>query len=706
MRATIAMLIGAVSLCGLLPQPAAASYCDEACEVYRCRSEQTQLEEQRALAESGALDGVDWAVLVSALSHRAACQARVAVWDSRSDWQPQAALERGPEKLAAAARAEQRHWLQLAVNRPAASPELWRQLAEAQDGAAERLAILRLAHESDLASAPLVTLLGEELRAQERWSEAESLLRGYLDKHPDAGVSSLLARILDGRGAQAEARHLLEEQARRLPEDAASHAAVLGAYVDAGMAAEAAAYLAAVEPHFSRAADRALLCSAVGPRDSPQRVDCYGRVLALAGNAGGDSAADPSGFRTDDQNSRWRAREELVDAALERQNWPQIETVIAGAPAGEQVELWSLLPPASAAQWCPAFLAAYRGGTLTSFATARAPKNGWWEVELAARLRDCGAAAEAQQLRAHAIASAPLESLSALPSTEMIPALLRRVQLDPDDRAAQQMLRGRMRSISLAEGKNLLVAVAQILKTDSDPVRHLAALEAAAEHQDTAMHLWQEAFRRQPADLNLLVQVGRAALLSDNTTAAASAGQRLVAAPQASPRQQAEGHYLLGRVAQLGGNLQQAVDEMTPYFLGRLRFAGCGGPRGVGRDLTCDEPLVALLLQLNDPQRLARYWQSRASAIAAYVRLVESNDFLAVRWADTERQLAIARGRSPRQRPLMGACGALAASRLPVLPATRPPLAEGTPDCPAAELGREVHFEDDTLLFRAELLNP
>ncbi|HEX5759033.1 MAG TPA: hypothetical protein VF121_07540 [Thermoanaerobaculia bacterium] len=667
---TSAPWIAAVLVSGLAAVPVSASCQTYACRVSYCRHHLEEAEQRRRALDQPELAAKVWESVLALDSpeHIVSCRRLVAVYDSRFRWEPQPILELPAAELEAQARAEARRLLErLLASGAGDGGRIGCRLAELLDGPEARVGALRRGAEADPADPHLASCLARELAAQGRAAEAEAHLRGFLDDHPEPTAFDALFDLLTQRRAAAERRALLEERARRRPDGVEGQVALLAHYAEQRLFPERDAHLASLEPRFALAA-RWRLCDALdrGTADAAE-IACLERLLD-------ESAAGGAALSEDELGYVRLARDRLLFDGIHAKSWPRIEEVLAGVPHADLLDAWNKVLAWLKADACPRFLAAYRGG---AFREALAEP--YHAPSLARHLEGCGAVEEAKRLRAPAAATLAAGELAWMPAEEGVPELRRRLAESPDRRELHRALAEAARALSAEEQAALLAGWAEALPGEVEPLLLLASLEEKRARGDAALRRLEEAARRDPERLDLLVGLGTAALRHRRHEVAADAARRLLAAPAANPRETAEARYLLGRVALRDGRAEEASEHLAAYFLARLRFAGCYGVRGAEETLACDEPLVLHLLRSGGGERLERYLAARAVAVAGHERTVEV--------ADTERRRS---ARPPSVGPRGGAC-------------TRAALA-GPPGRGGPFPDPDPLFADDELLALSSLL--
>jgi hypothetical protein len=561
----------------------------------------------------------------------AGCQRVVAAYDSRLRWERQPLLEVPTPELERRARAEHRQWLEaLIASIPAPETRLVCRLGQAQDTPEERLAFFEREHAAHKADTERTECLAHELVAQARRNDAELLLRIFLDEHPEPRAFEDLEASLAQRGAKAEAAALLHEAASRRPENLQDQIALLSHYADTHQDAERDALVADLESRFRRAQERYEICDAAGyrrDREAPTVLACLQRIVdvppapttAASLQAGSPESGNPPADPKEDKAYRQIARDRLLFSGIHAHDWNRIASLLPSYSDAELLQTWGQLLDWLKNEACPNFLAAYRAGRLG--VTLDPSKNEPTDLATLSRfLGQCGATEDAERLRDLTQPALEAEFLPWLQRDDE-PELRRRLALDPSNARLYHLLVKSLDSDSTGGKAAVLEQWSQRAPTDPDPVVQLARLSVEAGQCEAALHWWDEAVRRKPDDLDLLVQKGVAALRCRNDTVAERISKALLSSRQASGRQVAEGHYLLGRAAQRLGNQREAAGHLITYFLDRLRYAGCFADQEE-KDLTCDEPLAVFLLATNDSKQTARYLEGRTKAIAYHKNFV------------------------------------------------------------------------------------
>jgi len=525
----------------------------------------------------------------------------IARYVAHVDWEARPELE---IDLEARLRAERAAWI---ADWKQAFPdrgEPWCAEATLEEAPAARVELLRIAAARLEDDVTVQVCLGQALHAVGRPDEEEALVADFLARHPDEPVAhAQRIALLRSRGAPPEEiRAALEERARGFEDDRYARRDLLQFYDANGLDAPRDRLLAALEADAAGDVDaRKFACDAlVGSKGFPGAYSrCLTRVLA---------DFPPSEMPEED---RWRldsVRDGLLMRAIHARDWPAINGLLAGWPAEKLGDAWRKVADWTNEEGCRALRAAWTEGTLRP--ALAGPHAANQAGRLAWAFQDCHETALAQEVERPFVAGASDADLAQMASDAAREERERRAVLEPpQDPATWYDVDDTSRP--LAERLPHLLAWYDAVAKDPEPALRLSNAYAAAGNGEEAVRWLVEAAGRHPwRGTDLLLQAAALALRFRLHDAAAANARKVLAAP-ASPRQHAEAHYVLGRVALREGRREEAAGELLRYFPLRMRYvAACGA--------SPDRGLVLLLLANYDLPRLRLYLEERNAALAWY----------------------------------------------------------------------------------------
>jgi tetratricopeptide (TPR) repeat protein len=338
------------------------------------------------------------------------------------------------------------------------------------------------------------------------------------------------------------------------------------------------------------AADQRSVCRSIDQRVEDLRRRCYERVYAAT--LGEEESEELVSLRRD-------ALDSLVGMAFHARDWPRLEGRLARVAAEDLPATWARIVDFTHGEYCPQFVAAFERG-IEWFEE-------WHAERLADTLRECGEEERARRLVERA-------------------GLLRQDGSDATSTPGVEWLRGgscpfgpdslpsRRWFSELADDPSGRLRAAYERWTREEPRNGcawlgLATLVERAGDADGALAAWRAASELAPANLDLGVAFGAAALRLERPAGVREAADRLRRHPAAVPRHHAEADYLLGRLARRQGRWEEASDLLSSYFLRRIGHARCPPP--------CDGALLIHLVAAGHGERLARYLAARTALVAA-----------------------------------------------------------------------------------------
>jgi hypothetical protein len=578
-----------VALALAQPPDASASCQEEWChQRSRLHGREREAELRKTLA-SAPDDAEAARRLLDELGRKAWRERAIAEYETRYRWEPPPDLTHLEAEIAA----EQRRLAERLLRLERDDPRAWCRHAHQLASGDERVELLRRRLEERPDEPRLVVCLAQALVGLERVDQALALLRGYLAEHAEPLVADELIRRL-GKD-EAEVLAVRESMARRRPDDLESQRRLL-------------AFLTAPDrfPRYEQRARRLTeellagagsladlrwICWTIDHRGADElRRTCweflYSATLA-------EEESEELG------EIRRHALEWLVGSAFRARDWPRLEAVVSRIAAEDLPSTWSRIIDFTDNEYCPQFVAAFDRGIEWA---------GEWDARrLIATLRECGQEGRARGLAERA--GLLREDGSDRTSTPGIDWLRER----SCPFSAQTLPRRRWFS-DLADDPNGRLRGAYEHWTREEPVNGCAWLGLATLHEragdaEAALAAWGVVADLQPANLDVVVAFGAAALRLERPAAVRAAADRLRRDPAAVPRHQAEADYLLGRLARREGRWEDASDLLASYFLRRLEFADCPVR-------ACDRALLLHLVEAGDGERLARYLSARKPLVA------------------------------------------------------------------------------------------
>ena len=446
--------------------------------------------------------------------------------------------------------------------------------------------------------------LADALRLAGAADEALALLEAFLDAHPrDPAVHSSVVGLLRDRHAPPEVlRAALEERARRLPDDRWARRDLLAHYHVNGLDRERDRMLAEIEASGADLIERAAACYALNGSSASSlqaRMGCQTRVLA--------------DFPPAEVPEKWRepvswVRDALLVTALHARAWPAIHRLLATWPVEKGPPWWGVVD-STKGEGCQALSAAWGAGALRPILAG--PQAAEQAARLGTAFSKCGMKALADEVERPFVADASDEELSTMGSDAALVETRRRGGAEPADTGRLRELDNRADGRPLAERLPNLLAWHHADPADVEPALRLYAAYVAANRGEDAVRWLLEAAARSPRYSDNLHLRAAALALQFRLPAAAEAIARKLLAVAASPRQHAEAHYVLGRVALQEGRREEAAGELLRYFPLRMRYVGACGA-------SPDRGLLALLLANYDLPRLRAYLDERGAAVDWY----------------------------------------------------------------------------------------
>jgi tetratricopeptide (TPR) repeat protein len=595
---SIAALLCALVLVQATAWPSCQTvYCQHQRNMYHRKVEA----EQREALVRDPSNFATWQALFRELSYKPARERQIARYLAHVDWELQPDLE---IDLDARLRAECAAWI---ADWKQAFPERgepWCAEATLEEAPQARVALLRAAADLRPDDAEVHRCLAQELRLAGAADEALALAEGFLEAHPrEPGAHSSMVGLLRNRHAPPEVlRAALEESVRSLPDDRWARQELLTHYDTNGLDRERDRMLAEIEASGADLDQRAGACDALRGRSESSRqaqTGCRTRVLADF-----PPAEVP-------EEGRWQLesmREALLMTAVDARDWPEIRGQLATWPVENLGYAWMRVANHTKGEGCEPLRAAWNAGALRSAlvgpeAADQAARLGWV-------FSGCGMKELADEVEQPFVADASDEDLSSMQSDAAVAELRRRA-------GAEYVDTGRWRDLDddanrpLAERLPNLLAWHEAAPADAEPALRLSAAYAAANRGEEAVRWLVEAAGRDSRSGEDLLLKAAAMALRFRLHDAAATTARKVLAVAASPRQHAEAHYVLGRVALREGRREEAAGELLRYFPLRLRYAGACGA-------SPDRGLLALLLGNYDLPRLRVYLDERAAAVDWY----------------------------------------------------------------------------------------
>lgn len=576
------------------------------CESAYCRHQydlngRAQEAQARAELERDPADLAKWQALMSVLANKPRRERAIARHEAYVDWQTPPELE---IDLEARIRAERAAWI---ADWKLAFPdrgEPWCAEAKLEESPAAEIELLRIAAARRPDDAAVQRCLAETLFASGRGGEAVALLEAFVSGHPDdpAAHSHLVELLRYTNAPVEELRAALENRARRFADDLGARHELLRFYDANGLDQERDRLLAAIETDSDRDSRNRSCSSLTESSDSSRaaRTRCFAHLL--------DDF--PAGdIRESERAQREAVRSALLWSASQAGDWQAIHGALASWPAESLAVAWATVATFTKGEGCQALRGAWDGGLLRpSLAGPDAP---YQATRLAGALRECGETALADELERPLVARAPNALLAAMSSDNARAEAARRGQSRPGETGRWRQLDDDARLRPLAERLPDLLAWHQAAPTDPEPALRLSRAYAAAGNGEEAVRWLLDAAARHPSDgEDLQLQAAALALRFRLHDAAATISRKVLAAP-ATPRQHAEAHYVLGRVALREGRREEAATELLRYFPLRMRFvAGCSA--------SPDRGLLMLLLANYDLPRLRAYLAERDGALAWY----------------------------------------------------------------------------------------
>ena len=571
------------------------------CQTIYCRyftavgARETEADLREKLADEPR-DPARWDDLFHYISNKPRREAFIARYEALDRWEPQPALEIDIERQL---ESERRAWLMGWKQADPDSGEPWCREADWESDPAERVALLRRAADI-LPDDPRVHgCLASALAAAGDAAAGLGVLEDLRDRRPDdPDVWNTLVSNLRGSGNPEALRGALEERVRRFPDDPNARRELLLHYDQAGLVAARDQLLAEIES----GADfetRWRACSAlVVAGDDGARVRCNAALL---------EDFPPESVPEDRRHLLDSARDSVLMPAIHAADWPALRRVLAAWPPETLVDAWARVADWLDAEGCAAMVAALRAGELAP--ALGGPQGKAQATHLGWALRECGEPALADEVVRPFLAAASDQELAQMGSRAAQAELARRSAESGADALRLRRLDDGRRHLKLKDRFADLLLWLAADPTDPEPARRLSEASAAEGDAAAAVQWLREAAERTPGEVEPRLALGALALrLRLDTEAAAAA--RHVLAGDASPRQHAEAHYLLGRVALRQGRREDAASELLQYFPLRLRYAGCCGAAA------CDRGLQLLLLGNYDLPRLSAYLRERDAAVA------------------------------------------------------------------------------------------
>lgn len=587
-------------LAALLLLPAIAR---PSCESAYCRHQydldgRAQEAQARAELERDPADLAKWQALMNVLANKPRRELAIARHAAYVDWQAPPELE---IDLEARIRAERAAWI---ADWKLAFPdrgEPWCAEAKLEESPAAQIALLRVAADRRPDDAAVQRCLAETLFVAGRGGEAVALLEAFLAGHADdpAAHSHLVELLRYTHAPAEELRSALENRARRFADDLGARHELLQFYDANGLDQERDRLLSAIETD-TDLDNRNSFCSSLTESSESSRAArtrCFAHLLddsLAAENRPGQLAA---------------VRDALLLAASQAGDWQAIHVALASWPVESLATAWATVAAFTKGEGCQALHGAWDGGLLRpSLAGPDAPSQA---ARLAGALRQCGETALADEIERPFVARAPNPLLATMSSDEARAEAARRGQSRPEEAGRWRRLDDDAHRRPLAERLPGLLAWHEAAPADPEPALRLSRAYAAAGNGEEAVRWLLEAAALHPSrGEDLQLQAAALALRFRLHDAAATISRKMLAAP-ATPRQHAEAHYVLGRVALREGRREEAATELLRYFPLRLRFvAGCGA--------SPDRGLLMLLLANYDLPRLRAYLAERDGALAWY----------------------------------------------------------------------------------------
>ncbi|HEV8242163.1 MAG TPA: hypothetical protein VGS57_22545 [Thermoanaerobaculia bacterium] len=591
-------------LAALFLLPAAAR---PSCETAYCRHQRDldarALEVQaRAELERDPADLAKWQALMDVLVNKPRRELAIARHLAHVDWQAPPELE---IDLEARIRAERAAWI---ADWKLAFPdrgEPWCAEAKLEESPAAQIELLRIAAARRPDDAVVQGCLAETLFLGGRDAEGIALLEAFVAGHPDdPAAHSHLVDLLRYTHAPAEKlRAALEERARRFADDLRARHELLQFYDANGLDEPRDRLLAEIETA-GDLRERHVVCSSIvatSESSRAARTRCFAHLLDDVG-----AAELPEDQRRAQLEG---VRYPLLLSASEAGDWEAIRGVLASWPPGDLGKAWATVASSTKTEGCQALHATWDSGALRpSLAGSDAA---YQASNLAGAFRRCGETSLADELERPFVARAPDDLLATMSSDDARTEAARR-----GGATAEELRRWRdddddARDRPTAERLPGLLAWHEGAPTDPEPALRLSRAHAAAGHGEEAVRWLLEAAALHPSrGEDLQLQAAALALRFRLHDAAATIARKMLAAP-ATPRQHAEAHYVLGRVALREGRREEAATELLGYFPLRMRFvAGCGA--------SPDRGLLMLLLANYDLPRLRAYLAERDGALAWY----------------------------------------------------------------------------------------
>ena len=584
----------------LLPAAGRAS-----CQAPSCRHQHNLYfrEMEKSERERLANDPADmslWQDLMQTLSSKPAREREIARYEAHVDWEPQPALEIDLETRLLAERAA---WL---VDWKQAFPdrgEPWCFEAGLESTLQARIERLRIAADMRPASLEVHLCLAHALREAGSARDGVAVLQSFRDRNPSApGIHSAIAYMLQGVGGSPdEVRAAFEEHARSTPDDRGARKELLRYYDQEGLDAERDRLLADLEAS-GDLQERHSVCLALSGRSEASRramSGCRTRLLADFAEAE---------LSEDDRAALLRDRDSLLTTAKNEGDWAAVRRLLADWPADSLGRAWESVAR-EMKDGCAALRETWRHGALRSALVG--PHAAGQAASLGHAFRECGDVALRDEVERPHIADASDEDLRWMESDAARAEWRRRTALDPADAERWRDLADETAGKPLAEQLPNLLGWNAAAPDDPVPARRLSAeYEKAGNGEEAVRWLLEAASRTPQGSEDVVLQAAALALRFRLHEPAAATARKVLAAP-ASPRQHAEAHYLLGRVALREGRREEAAGELLRYFPLRLRYAGACGA-------SPDRGLLALLLANYDLPRLRVYLDERATAIEWY----------------------------------------------------------------------------------------
>ena len=598
-RAPIVALLAALVL---LPAAARASCQTPYCYFERARSARAVEATHREELARDPRDVAKWQAVLEDLAAKPGRERQLARYVAHVDWEARPELE---IDLEARVRQERVAWIEDWKQAFPGRGEPWCAEASVEESPAARVELLRGAAARLADDVAVQRCLSRALYEAGRTGEAETLLQEFLNRHPnDRGIHAEVVGLMRARHAPPEEmRAALEEGYRRFPDDYNARQQLLQFYEANGLAGPRDRVLAEIETNGVDFDTRNAACSALSSGGERSR-DVYGRCLTRL-------LADfpPAELPERERPRLDYVRNNLLMTRIHARDWPAIRGLLASWPAESLGQAWATVADWTKDEGCRALRAAWSEGALRP--ALASPTAAFQASRLSLAFRRCGDATLMQEVERPFVATASDEDLAWMASDAARAESQRRAQSTPEEPRRWREVAARDGGRPLAERLPALLAWSDAAPADPEPALSLSrAHEEAGQGEEAVRWLVEAASRESRRGTDLLLKAARLALRFRLHDTAATTARKVLAAA-ATPRQQAEAHYLLGRVALREGRREEAATELLRYFPLRMRYvAGCGS--------SPDRGLVVLLVANHDLARLRAYLAERDAALAWY----------------------------------------------------------------------------------------